>query len=574
MRNKITTLLLVALVGLLTLTGCLSENTNTGNSSETGDISGTGDGPHVHEPMYEDKYDNTDETNHYYTCKTCGESVTEKHVSKFFYNINGHYYSCDCHWKDGELTEHTLENGKCPACGYEEDGDHEHDYSKYSNENSTYHLKLCECGAKQKENHELAWESDSWSHIQKCVCSYITEQESHKRDTNGKCTVCGYQSHVCTYPDKPNRYDDEFHYYDCLDENCKDGYGNSHEIDHDVYYVEGNNHYHACECGYREGTEGHTYDNGVFLSNCVCGSKPPESYDLEYELHGDSYTLVGMGSCKDKYIVVPKRHNGKPVTAVSSSAFEGNTAIVYVILHEDIRSIGSSAFAGCTSLKAVNIPECITVIKDNTFASCTSLVGVNLPDSLKSIEMFAFTGCKSFKGFRSDMTKNEVTTDVFTNLESIGDNAFTGCKSLEGKLSFYVCDYIGNEAFSGCTSIKGVELWRVTTLGGNAFHGCTSLETVVLEPEAMAMNDEWGFDIGTFSGCTALKRITVTGLFEEWIDFFANSIVEEEMGLSWYKDTPNFTVEFTEMNREGEWEVSERKKIADIYDFINENYWQ
>ena len=48
-----------------------------------------------------------------------------------------------------------------------------------------------------------------------------------------------------------------------------------------------------------------------------------ESVGLEFELNEDEsgYTVVGIGTCKDTALVIPKTYNGLPVTSIGPDAF-------------------------------------------------------------------------------------------------------------------------------------------------------------------------------------------------------------------------------------------------------------
>ena len=59
---------------------------------------------------------------------------------------------------------------------------------------------------------------------------------------------------------------------------------------------------------------------------------------------------VMKGVCTDQKITVAAEHNGKPVVAVSDSAFEGCSHLLSVILPDSVKEIGNYAFYGCTSL--------------------------------------------------------------------------------------------------------------------------------------------------------------------------------------------------------------------------------
>lgn len=80
------------------------------------------------------------------------------------------------------------------------------------------------------------------------------------------------------------------------------------------------------------------------------------SEGLEYELNeeGESYKVVGLGTCTDINVVVPRTYNGKPVTAIGDNAFE-NAQIDSINLWECVTSIGKEAFKGCSPFRFVYI---------------------------------------------------------------------------------------------------------------------------------------------------------------------------------------------------------------------------
>ena len=65
------------------------------------------------------------------------------------------------------------------------------------------------------------------------------------------------------------------------------------------------------------------------------------SEGLEYDLINEEaeYAVVGMGVCQDAKVVVPEEHEGKPVTEIADSAFEGNEMIVEVVLPTSILKV-------------------------------------------------------------------------------------------------------------------------------------------------------------------------------------------------------------------------------------------
>ena len=70
-------------------------------------------------------------------------------------------------------------------------------------------------------------------------------------------------------------------------------------------------------------------------------------YTLSYD--GDSYIVIGIGSCKDREIVIPETYRDKPVTAIGDRAFAG-ADIDTMSFSNCITSIGARAFAECNGL--------------------------------------------------------------------------------------------------------------------------------------------------------------------------------------------------------------------------------
>ena len=561
MAKRILALVLAAFTFAAALSGCDEEEAKATDS--------TADGTHVHAIADGDKYD-TDDTNHYYTCATCGEYVTEKHEDELFFNVNGHYTSCKCHHSSGEFISHTLENGKCTVCGYTEDKDHTHNYTQCLNVADDHHLLFCDCGKEVKEDHSMSewtYEEGYAGHISTCKCGEI-KTESHKVDENNKCTVCGYQGHVCTFADVPETFDDEMHYYEWLDENCNLFSGATHYYDTE-YSHDADCHYNICMyCDHKGNREEHSYS--IDTNECICQKVRPESVGLEFDEYEGGYAVIGIGSCTDKEILIPSTHNGKPVVAIGVSAFERNASIEYVMIPDSVTTVRSGAFAGCTSLKYVVFPDGVRTISDNTFMGSTSLESI-IARGVTEIEMYAFLGCRSFQGF----SNNYFGDSYYIPSVTIGGCAFKDCTSIaDDSLEFTDVQYIGTGAFRGCTTIKSVTFHCYSEpiiLGGDSFAGCTSLNTVVF----YGMMPEY-FEVDTFSYCTSLQTLRLCyGEKDDFLELFAMSTVEEDIGLSWYDGCPDFEVEFMAMNNQTAVdELVESIRISELYEYIDENYWQ
>ena len=109
-----------------------------------------------------------------------------------------------------------------------------------------------------------------------------------------------------------------------------------------------------------------------------------ESKGLEMILNSDgqSYAVTYIGSCTDKIIVIPKTHNGKPVTRIDDWGLcdpKGGSEqyqFTDVIIPNGVTSIGQCAFGGSMLLANVTIPSSVTSIGIAAFDYCTELKNI------------------------------------------------------------------------------------------------------------------------------------------------------------------------------------------------------
>lgn len=178
------------------------------------------------------------------------------------------------------------------------------------------------------------------------------------------------------------------------------------------------NHWYACSgCDEKKEVQAHRYTDGV----CVCGKvepKLPES--LEYELNGDEYVVVGIGSVTGTNIEIPIKYNGKLVTGIKENAFENRNDLERVEVASSVKEIGAYAFSGCSGLTDVTIGRDVESIGAYAFSDCIGLMSVSFSDKVKMIDDSAFKGCAGVKVFW-----------ISKGVASIGNQAFYGCSSLE-----------------------------------------------------------------------------------------------------------------------------------------------
>ena len=141
----------------------------------------------------------------------------------------------------------------------------------------------------------------------------------------------------------------------------------------------------------------YTEEGSKHMECTVCGNTiaqssipmlEPASEGLEFALNedGESYTMVGLGTCTDKYIVIPDTYEGKPVTVIGTHAFEKNKFnIKNITIPNSITKICYAAFSFCTSLTEIVIPDSVTVIEYKAFNCCRGLESITLSKSLTSL---------------------------------------------------------------------------------------------------------------------------------------------------------------------------------------------
>ncbi|MBE6706351.1 MAG: hypothetical protein E7577_01775 [Ruminococcaceae bacterium] len=274
---------------------------------------------------------------------------------------------------------------------------------------------------------------------------------------------------------------------------------------------------------------------------------------LEFNLLPDGTYSVSAGTAINlEEIIIPSKHSGKSVSAISYRAFYeatnlksitipdsvtsigseafmfcislsynqydnayylGNNVNPYVVLintaskditsleiHKDTRAIYDSAFSNCSKLTNVTIPNSVMSIGNYAFENCTGLTSITIPNSVMSIGNYAFENCT---GLTSATIGNGIT--------NIGDYAFNGCDNL-------TYNYDGNAYYLGNNINPYVVLIKPPTkttfsiivhehtkiIYSSAFSGCNMLAHITISDSVTSIA------INAFSGCSRLTSITVS----------------------------------------------------------------
>ena len=263
---------------------------------------------------------------------------------------------------------------------------------------------------------------------------------------------------------------------------------------------------------------------------------------------------VQITSCETgaEAVVIPDTIDGKSVTSIGDSAFEGCTSLTSITIPNSVTSIGDDAFRGCSSLTSITIPESVTIIGDSAFRECSSLTSITIPDGVTWIDSSAFSGCLSLTSITIPNSVTSIDYDAFRDCTSLASitipnsvtyisfDAFLGCSSLTeikvaSENSNYVSvngvlynkdkttiicypagkkgnnykipdgvTWIGSSAFSGCLSLTSITIPNsVTSIDDDAFRDCTSLKSITI-PDSVTEIGDW-----VFENCPSLISITI-----------------------------------------------------------------
>ena len=202
---------------------------------------------------------------------------------------------------------------------------------------------------------------------------------------------------------------------------------------------------------------------------------------LQYSLSSDGtyYYVSGYtGTLTD--VVIGKRYNNKPVTAISREAFKNNTNIVSIKLSNTINSIGYSAFDGCTGLTSIYYT-----------GDVASWCGISGLGNLMSSSRILYIGGNKVEG-------ELIIPDSVT---SIGSSAFYNCKGLTSVTIGKGVTSIGSDAFRYCNRL--IEVYNKSTLSitvgssSNGYVAYYAKNVYTNEGESKLTTDENGYVIYT-----------------------------------------------------------------------------
>ena len=278
-----------------------------------------------------------------------------------------------------------------------------------------------------------------------------------------------------------------------------------------------------------------------------------------YEVSSDN--KVTITDCKESAkgaITIPSEIDGKSVTSIGHSAFDGCRGLTSITIPNSVTSIGDWAFEHCTGLTSINvasgnnyysdnngvlfnkkktelirypegksqtsytIPNSVTSIGVGAFFDCTGLTSITIPNSVTSIGDGAFEWCTgltsitipnsvtSIEGWAFNVCTGLTSITIPNSVKSIGDGAFEYCAGLTSITIPNSVTSIGYRAFYDCTGLTSITLGNsVTSIGYEAFYKCTGLTSITIP------NSVTSIGRGAFY-YTGLKDVYYTGSKDEW----------------------------------------------------------
>ena len=258
-------------------------------------------------------------------------------------------------------------------------------------------------------------------------------------------------------------------------------------------------------------------EHAVISKDGTVSHSPSKGLEFALNDDGQSYSVIGIGTCTDTDIVIPNTYEGLPVTIIAENAFQNCTSIVSVMIPNSVTSIEVRAFENCLRLTNISIPNSVISIGTLAFSNCTRLQ-YNVYESVCYLgnennlyfaaimpESSSITLCKihsdtvviADSAFYSSLLKTVVIGD---SVQIIGKWAFAYSYSLTNLTLGNSVKIISNRAFQMCDKLTGVRITdSVEIIEDAAFANCTSLRGVTLG------NSVRFIDNGAFYDCPSLK---------------------------------------------------------------------
>ena len=439
-----------------------------------------------------------------YTCTVCDKTKKEEITASghtfseaWESNETHHWHPSTCgHDVVSDKVEHT--GNPCTVCGYENIPEHEHSLEYHAAKPITCtengNIEYWECSGCHKYFSDEQGETEitdknsviivteghkwgEWETVKQATC---TEEGKKER----QCSACTEKENE-PIPALNHSYGEwqTIKEPTCTEEGKKERVCSrcSHSetetlpvIAHtyDGYIKNSEYHWQKCSvCQNESEQEPHNFVEGICS---VCNYDSRYSWELDFTLTGDYYTVTGIGDCTDKEIKIPESYEGKPVKAIAANAFWGQTGITSLKIPKSIESIGNNAFQNCTGLEEISIENKDIELGAGAFLGCDKITWASIPAFV--VSEIAVTNLKILVVIDGELenavlsdAKNLVSLTVPDITTTLGAVFGANTDVLES-LTLAETTEIAEYAFKDFTALKEINLPEgINSIGADAF---------------------------------------------------------------------------------------------------------
>ena len=203
---------------------------------------------------------------------------------------------------------------------------------------------------------------------------------------------------------------------------------------------------------------------------------------------------------------------------IYQKVFSSYSSLTSIVIPDSVISIGYGAFKDCENLETVTLSKNLLFLDADVFEACNSL-------NLNEYENGYYLGNNENQYQVLVKTKsNDMTTfTINENCRFIYSGAFEDCSNIVSINipNSVVC--IGDYAFSWCSALTSIVLSsNVTSIGNYAFNECQSLTNIVI-PSTVTFIGE-----GIIYGCSQLTNVYYEGTVLQWNDI--TMLYNEKLG--------------------------------------------
>lgn len=259
------------------------------------------------------------------------------------------------------------------------------------------------------------------------------------------------------------------------------------------------------------------------------------------------------------------------VKSIGSGAFCRCIGLEKATLPQKLTELSDSLFEDCAGLTEVNIPQSVTAIGENAFKGCKALAVISIPDGVKTIGKEAFASCAAVEELKIPTGVERIGESAFkgTNIESVifdgtkerwtaigGETSGIDIEKIrhtcdkgsawhgDGSEHWHECSWCGKvsdkaaheDKGDGACKVCGAKLsdvlaegtisglnWSLARSGALTISGSGELPELVNDGtsvpwkkhsdiiiEVVIKSGVTGVGSGAFTGCTALKKVSIS----------------------------------------------------------------